>query len=405
MKLLIYSHFFAPSTGGVETIVMSLAQGLAALQSPAGDAQFEVTVATHTPPGTFDDSALPFQMTRQPSLGRLWGLVRACDVVHMAGPSLLPLMLARVAGKPVVLEHHGYQAICLNGILVQHPQGTLCPGHFQARRYVKCLRCQGADTSALRSCAKLISMFPRLWLARRAARNVAITNHVSARHQLPNSSSIYYGIEEASHEKVAGSNASEGSHHPLPICFAYVGRLVSEKGIRTLLEAVRMLATEAHSFRVRLIGDGPERNALEAIIARDRLGIKVTIEGFLTGSALSNALRDVHVIVMPSTWEETAGLAAIEQMMRGHLVIASRLGGLAEVVSDAGMLCEPGNAAALADCMRQVLQDPSLIQSFGIKARDRAIKFFRRDRMIAEHVSLYRNVAERTGYVRTTAPG
>jgi glycosyltransferase involved in cell wall biosynthesis len=398
MKLLIYSHFFAPSTGGVETIVMSLAQGLAALRSPAGDAQFDVTVATNTPAGTFDDSALPFQMTRQPSLGRLWRLVRASDVVHVAGPALLPLMLARIAGKPVVLEHHGYQAICLNGILVQHPEGTLCPGHFQAGRYLKCLRCQSADTSAFRSCAKLISMFPRLWLARRAARNVAITNHVLARHQLPNSSSIYYGIEEASHGNVAGSDASEGPHPSLQICFAYVGRLVSEKGLRTLLEAVHMLAKEAHSFRVRLIGDGPERGALEAIIARDRLGINVTILGFLTGSALSNALRDAHVIVMPSTWEETAGLAAIEQMMRGRLVIASRLGGLAEVVSDAGMLCEPGNAAALANCMRQVLQDPSLIQSFGIKARERAMKFFARDRMIAEHVSLYRNVAERIGY-------
>src|SRR6266403_443241 len=55
MKLLIYSHFFAPSIGGVESAVLSLAGGLPELRIPNGDPEFEVTLVTHTPAGDFDD--------------------------------------------------------------------------------------------------------------------------------------------------------------------------------------------------------------------------------------------------------------------------------------------------------------------------------------------------------------
>ena len=100
MKLLIYSHFFAPSVGGVETIVMSLARGLAEMRTPSGDKEFELTVAAQTAPGQFDDGVLPFHVVRQPGFMRLRDLVRAADVVHLAGPALAPLFLGWLARKP-----------------------------------------------------------------------------------------------------------------------------------------------------------------------------------------------------------------------------------------------------------------------------------------------------------------
>src|SRR5271155_1358873 len=124
MKLLVYSHYFAPSVGGVETIVVSLARGLADLRTVDRRARFDLTVATETPAGDFDDRSLPFLVVRLPSLGKLWRLIRAADVIHIAGPSLAPLFLAWLARKPVVVEHHGYQAICVNGVLVHQPDGA-----------------------------------------------------------------------------------------------------------------------------------------------------------------------------------------------------------------------------------------------------------------------------------------
>src|SRR5438445_7790341 len=132
MKLLIYSHFFAPSIGGVETIVQSLARGLAGLRDLNGLSEFEITLVTQTPAGHYDDSSLPFRVVRQPSLFQLWSFIGACDVVHAAGPAFAPLLLARFTRKPLVLEDHGFQTICPNVQLVIHPEGLLCPGHFMA---------------------------------------------------------------------------------------------------------------------------------------------------------------------------------------------------------------------------------------------------------------------------------
>jgi glycogen synthase len=107
VKLLIYSHFFAPSIGGVETIVLSLVRGLAELRDAKGAREFEITLLTQTPVGDYDDSALPFRVVRQPSLLQLWQLIRESDLVHAAGPALAPLLLTRLARKPLVIEHHG----------------------------------------------------------------------------------------------------------------------------------------------------------------------------------------------------------------------------------------------------------------------------------------------------------
>jgi glycosyltransferase involved in cell wall biosynthesis len=104
------------------------------------------------------------------------------------------------------------------------------------------------------------------------------------------------------------------------------------------------------------------------------------------------ALRDVRVVIIPSVCEETAGLAAIEQMMRGRLVIASDIGGLGEVVGDAGLRCEPGNADSLASCMKSVLLNRSLIDSIGKNARKRAMQLFMRARMIQEHATIYSSI-------------
>lgn len=233
-------------------------------------------------------------------------------------------------------------------------------------------------------------MFPRHFLTRRVAANIAVSNHSLKRCGLPRSSVVYHGIKDPL-ESAALSDETCSSRGR--ICFAYVGRLVSEKGISVLLEASRLLREEGHSFEVRLIGDGPERSKLEAIIAHDRLESCIQVTGFLTGAALAEALCDVHVVVMPSVWEETAGLAAMEQMLRGRLVIASDIGGLGEIVGGAGLKCPPGDAPALASAMRDILLQPALIDSFGKMARERALLLFARERMIAEHARVYRGLS------------
>jgi glycosyltransferase involved in cell wall biosynthesis len=225
-------------------------------------------------------------------------------------------------------------------------------------------------------------MFPRDWLARAATTNIAVSRHVDQRQKLPHTKVVYHGIEDPI------PNPDRSPSQKLRI--AYVGRLVPEKGVPVLLEAAKILKNEGRDFEIRIIGDGSERANLDILIQQNKLEPFISVTGFLTGEAFARALQDVSVVVMPSTWEETAGLAAIEQMMRGRLVIAADIGGLTEVLGDTGLKFAPGNAVSLAGCLRNVIQNPALIVSYGEKARSRVLQLFERSKMLSEHAQIYR---------------
>lgn len=391
MKLLIYSHFFAPSVGGVENIVRELATGLAVRRNPGDAPEFPITLVTETPAQGFDDSVWPFHVVRKPGVFALVKLIRECDLLHIAGPAFLPLFLARLLRKPVVVEHHGYQSICPNGSLLLQPSCDVCPGHFQAGHYAACLRCQNVEHPFFYSARSLILTGLR-GLMCKTAKNVTVTRHVAARLEpLLRSQVIYHGIEDPGSLSAFSSDVNAD---PPRICFAYVGRFVSEKGVPLLLEAAKLLTDEGLAFDLFLIGDGPDRDRLQAQIEKNGLASFTRITGFLQAESLNKCLEKVHAVVMPSLSEETAGLAAIEQMMRGRVVIASSIGGLAEVVDDAGLLFPPRDIAALASCMRSVIDKPELTAELGTKARERAVRLFTAARMIEEHARLYHHLTE-----------
>lgn len=389
MNILIYSHAFAPSIGGVETIVMMLARGLAQATASESGARFDVTVVTQTPAGGFDDGALPFPVVRRPSLFESFALVRRADVLHLAGPALLPLSLGLLLRKPVVVEHHGYQAICPNGLLLYQPTQSACPGHFEAHRYQECWVCNTREHPWGRSIWMILSTFLRRSASKRVAANLAISRHVLGRLQLPRSEVSYYGIPNAGGDPVRyGSLLGREA----PLTFGFVGRLVAEKGLVLLVQAAARLKSEGYVFRLKFVGEGPERRIVESAVRQGGLESEAQLVGFLTGDELAETLAGIDVVVMPSVMEETAGLAAIEHMMKGKLVIASEIGGLGEVVGDTGLKFRPGDVDSLADCMRRIIEHPELLLHFGRRARQRALELFTLRRMIEEHVGCYRRV-------------
>jgi glycogen(starch) synthase len=390
VKVLIYTHPFAPIVGGAEKYVMLLAQGLSGLPESKMDPTVEVTLVTPTPSGDFDDSQIGFRVVRQPKFSELARLVREADVLQLTGPCFLPLLLGWVLRKPVVVEHHGYPASCPNGLLFHQPTKSVCPGHFLARRYGECLRCNAVEEGWFNSLRMLLLTFPRRWLCRQVAANTPISKHVLRRLELPRSRVIYYGIPDFPFDAQSRVvNHLNGS----PLCFAYVGRLVSLKGLPLILEAANSLQIEGYTFRLKFVGDGPEKAGLKRLTEKLGLANLVEFTGFITGPALQMAMKDVAAVLMPSVWEETAGLAAIEQMMRGRLVIASDIGGLGEVVDGCGLRFPAGSMEALAQCMRTVLDHPEIIVRNGDDARRRALDLFSERRMIKEHFDLYCQLA------------
>jgi glycosyltransferase involved in cell wall biosynthesis len=155
-----------------------------------------------------------------------------------------------------------------------------------------------------------------------------------------------------------------------------------------------------YNFHLKFVGDGPERSALESLSEKLGLAKHVEFTGFITGPAFQIIINDVAAVIMPSVWEETAGLAAIEQMMRGRLVIASDIGGLGEVVGNCGLRFAAGNMEALAECMRTVLDHPEIVGLTGDAARRRALELFSQRRMVKEHYELFCKLFASFGHSR-----
>lgn len=384
MKLLIYSHFFAPSIGGVELHAMLLATQLST-PGPQMNEGAQVTLVTDTLADGFSDSSLPFSVVRRPRLLRLLRLVRQASVVHVEGPCIAPMLIAWILRKPFIVEHHGYQSICPNGLLFIESSKHVCPGHFMAGHHAQCLKCN-SNMGTTRSLKMWLLTFLRRWLCSRATTNVSVSHHVQKRVQLRNSLTIYNGTPAIARDEINDRSTSK------PPCFAYVGRLVTEKGVDVLLDAAAQLKADGVQFHLKIIGDGPERQNLQRFAADRNLNDRVTFAGFLTGEELHDAMEDVSVVIMPSRWEEAAPFSAIEEMWRGRLVICSDIGGLGEIVDGAGLKFAAGDAAALAERMRKVVQNPEIMNELGQQGRDRALRLFTFDRMISDHVALYRNI-------------
>jgi glycosyltransferase involved in cell wall biosynthesis len=390
MKILIYTTAFAPNVGGVETYVMLLAKGLAT--ATAGEEPFHVTVATKTGPNGHDDSELPFSVVRQPGTLKLFTLLRQADVVHLAGPCLGPLLLAWLMRKRIVIEHHAYQAACPNGLFLREPMKEVCPGYFERGEYTQCVRCVSSVYGGSGGLWKVASTFPRRWLSNRAQQNVCVSAHVERRLSLPRSIVIYHGIPAAKN----GDSVEPLQAASRQVTFGYVGRLVPEKNLITLVKASKKLADSGLEFRLKFVGDGAERARLEAAVQDAGLANRTTFTGFLTGEQLSAAAGEISVVVMPSIWEETFGLSALEYMKTSRPVLVADIGGLGEVVGDAGVKFKPGDAGELAREMRRFIEYPALLSEYGTKAKQRA-DFFSLERMIQGHAELYRGLSASAG--------
>ena len=381
MKLLIYSHFFAPSVGGVETIILSLARGLAGLRDSNGAPQFEITLVTQTPAGNCEDSAFPFRVTRKPGFRHLWRLIRESDAVHVAGPALAPLFLAALSRKPFLVEHHGFQTICPNGQLLIKPSGIPCPGHFRAGHHLECLRCNSAE--GWRASQKLwLLTFVRRLLCARAAANIAPTQWLGTLLALPRGVTVYHGVEG----KESSLRAAVDSCKPTIV---FLGRLVTTKGVGVLFEAARSLHQQGRRFELVVIGDGPERAALEQFARASQLKEQVQFLGQIGGAQLESTLAKASTVVVPSLGGEVFGLVVAENMLRGLAVVVSDLGSLTEVLGDSGLRFRTGNAADLSSVLARLLDDPSLAATLGHRARQRALLLYSVDHMIESHALLY----------------
>src|ERR687898_1589843 len=151
----------------------------------------------------------------------------------------------------------------------------------------------------------------------------------------------------------------------------FVGRLAPQKGISTFVAAARLL--DDQSAQVLIVGDGPERKALEREARRLGVGDRMRFLGFFAHERLPAALAHADLLVLPSVYEEL-GTVLLEAMWAGLPIVASRTGGIPDVITNEvdGLLVPPGRPEALAVAIDRVLRSPVLAQRLGETARERA---------------------------------
>src|SRR5215218_879266 len=151
----------------------------------------------------------------------------------------------------------------------------------------------------------------------------------------------------------------------------FVGRLASQKGVGTLVSAAALL--EYPSARVLLVGDGPKRKALERRARRIGVGDRVRFEGFVAHERLPAALAHADLLVLPSVYEEL-GTVLLEAMQAGLPVVASKTGGVPDVIEDGvnGLLVPPGEPEAFARAIDRLLAERDLARQLSAGAQERA---------------------------------
>lgn len=161
-----------------------------------------------------------------------------------------------------------------------------------------------------------------------------------------------------------------------PPMIAYAGRLVREKGVDVLIRAFASLATSHAGAGLMIIGDGPERAALEQLAGELGVGRRTTFYGFLPQAEAERHLDQAWAQVVPSLWAEPFGLVAAEGLMRGTAVVASATGGLAEIVQHGktGWLVPPGRVGPLCQALNTLITQPELTERLGQAGRAFALE-------------------------------
>lgn len=181
-----------------------------------------------------------------------------------------------------------------------------------------------------------------------------------------------------------------------------VGRLVAIKDYRTLLRAAEIIAQRGKDIRVVLVGEGREREILEAQVRSSaELSGRVTLAG--ASDSVPDLLNAMDVYVLSSLREGMSN-TLLEAMSTSLPIVATRMGGNPEAIEEqrSGFFFFPGDVVHLADLLERLCSDTELRKRLGAASRDRAVAEFSLRQMLQRYHALYLEQAQRRGLAGTS---
>jgi len=279
--------------------------------------------------------------------------------VHNVFPLITPAVYwaLKREGVPVIQTVHNFRFMCVNGLFFRdgHPCELCKTGRVWNGVRHRCYR-DSRLLSALYAGIIAVHRLARTW--RQIDRFIAL-NAFTARKLVEGGIAAPDRIRVLGNFAPATAKAAANSQPRAPYV-VFIGRLSPEKGVDTLIEA----AAQVPAMGVRIAGDGPLESAL-----RDRAAHLPNVEflGRVEGERKFQILRGARALVFPSVCYENFSLVLLEALSVGTPVLASRLGGLPYILHDGAdsLFFAPGDADALAERLRQALEQPELMQQLG----------------------------------------
>src|SRR2546426_2111887 len=235
------------------------------------------------------------------------------------------------------------------------------------------------------------------WAARRSDRVIAISNYTAGElRELADVPIEVIPYTTALPDLAPSPSAAPDGSGPV----LFVGRLVERKGVAHLIEAIARLGPLGP--RLEVVGDGPERPGLEGLAQRLGVANRVVFRGKIPPDELQASYARAAVCVLPSVLDargdtEGLGVVLLEAMNHGTPVIASRVGGIPDIVEDgeAGLLVPPGDADALAAAVRRVRDDLALARRLGEAGRRRLRERFSWRAIVQRWLDVYTGLVTR----------
>jgi glycosyltransferase involved in cell wall biosynthesis len=284
---------------------------------------------------------------------------------------------AAAAKVPVVQTLHNFRITCANAMLLR--DGAPCElciagTPYNAVRF-RCYRNSYLGSFAL---ARMISYHRRQKTWIKVARFIALSEFSRSRFVAAGLPVEKIVVKPNSTVDFGVRGKSMGN------AILFVGRLSKEKGVHTLVEAARLIGNP-----VRIVGDGPLRDELEATAPPN-----ATFPGHLPHDEVRSEMTRARCLVIPSLCYENFPMTLAEAYAMGLPVIASRLGSLIELVDDevTGLHFAPGDAAGLAGAIKRLVEDEAGAARMGQAARQRYVERYTPDHALRDLETIYRSV-------------
>jgi glycosyltransferase involved in cell wall biosynthesis len=384
MRVLAFNDAFWPNVGGIETFLLQITHHL-------HQQGHEVVVAARY---TRHEGAnpFPFPVYWRPSEDKLRELVDWCDVLHLNAMHVGMLLRAVRKRKRIVTTNHDVTMICPKGTKIRY-DGPCTNGAGP----VVCLRCLKRSGTP-RPWRMLVRPAMKGLLSALTQASVVTSPWALRRYRLFHKRLIPLGIDLerfCPQPAMAPDGGSAFQRRPRVI---FVSRIIYEKGLQVLVEALRRCRDAGSPFELVICGDGPYLPEIKALVSAKDLTDLVDFRGVIKGAALVAELQSVDIAVVPSLRDNTP-FAAIEAMGCGLPVLAADTGGLGGIVGELGaeMVFDPGDAGQLTKCLLWLLADPERRQAKGEAARRLALEKYDLRQMLQAYDDLFTTLAPEPG--------